>query len=103
MPLRGLARVERGQAIGRVFADCLEQAIAHATAVLLRSHERRVGERFDEVERSVLVACEADCGCGGDREAADEDRKPGEEGALIGCQEVVAPVERLTQRLLPGG
>ncbi len=49
------------------------------------------------------MVCHADSGGGLKRTASHKDGEPAEEALLLFCQQVIAPLEGVAQRLLAGG
>src|SRR5581483_11849425 len=71
-----------------------------ATVLLRGNDERGVDQAADQLERANLVAVEAARGRRIEREAAAEDGEPTQQRLLLRAEQLVAPVHRLTQRLV---
>ncbi len=87
----------------RVEANRLEQAVAPLAPAFVRGDERLLDEPREHVGAAghVEPVAGADRLDGGELEAAGEDGEPAEEHPLVGLEQVVAPLERRRERLLP--
>ena len=92
-----------GETLTRVHADCLEQPVAPPLARLLDRDERLLDEARQDIRdrRRGESLPRADHFGRIELEAAGEGRQPAEEDLLVGLEQVVAPLERCRQRLLP--
>ena len=89
--------------LGGVLTDHLEQPVARDTFTLVALHQRLRDQRPEQLERVELVDADAH----GDRdrrvevEAADAHRQAIEQRALVVGEQVVGPVDRGPQGLVP--
>ncbi len=86
------------QALERVLADRLEQAVPAPAGVELQ--ERLAHQPVEDVEQVLDVGC--DRRSTGEREATGKGGEPAEEPLLTGGEQLVAPVERRPQGALTG-
>ena len=93
-----------GEPLSCIHANCLEQPVAPFPASLLDGDERLLGEARQDVRDlgRIEPVAGADLLDGLELEAAREDRKPAEQDLLVGLEQIVAPLQRRGQRLLPG-
>ncbi len=96
------ARTELVQAVGRVLSHHLEQVVPCLPGRAADEQERCIRQALDAIQRAALVTGEADLGNGRERCATPEHRQSGQQAAVLIRQQVVAPVEGLVKRLLPG-
>src|SRR4029077_20102925 len=87
-----------------VAPDRLEEPVAPRPVAILARHERlldQVGEEERDLHGLETVAG-TDLLGGLEREPARKDREAAEQRAFLGGEQVMAPVERRLERLLPG-
>ena len=87
--------------LGGVLANRLEEPVARHVLTTLRHDERGLDEAPDQVEGACIVAVQADRGDCLEREAAGEHRERRQHRALLVRKELVAPVERRSEGLVP--
>jgi len=94
---------ELGELLGAVLPDRVEQAVARDGAVDLRRDQRfrdQIGKAVDDFRRRDLRACHDRTGRL-QAEHTSKDRQATQDRALGLGQQLVAPVERRPQRLVP--
>src|SRR5262245_47117250 len=89
------------ESLRRVLSNRLQQPEARLGAILIERDERLAHEVLQEIEHAMPGARHR-LRCV-EREAARKDREPLEQRLLLGREEIVAPVEGRSQRLLPSG
>ena len=95
-----------GQPLQRIFADGFQHIEAHLTVDRFRLIQQTIVVQFFEFIQHIRteVAVEVAHLLGGlQRPAADEDRQPPEQALRLIVEQVVTPVDRITQRLLAFG
>ncbi len=100
MTAPGLVRIELLQPLRGVLPHGLEQVVPGLAFRPPYEEERCVREALDEIDGPRLVSGQADLRHCRERRAAAEHGKAGEHSSLVIREQVVAPVERLVQRLL---
>ena len=97
----GLARVV--EPLARVQPDRLEQPVAPLASALVRGDERLLDEAREHVgaPRDVETGAGADGFDRAELEAAGEDAEPPQQHPLVRLEQVVTPLERRLERLLP--
>ena len=96
------SRTELLQAVGRVLPHHFQQVVPCLAGRAADEQERRVRQALDPIQRAAFVTAEADLGDCRERRATPEHGEPGQQAAVLVRQQVVAPVEGLVERLLPG-
>ena len=91
------------QPLAGVHADGLEEPVAAPRGALLDRHERLLGEPRERIRRHLRVEAVAGAHLldGVELEPAGEYGQPPEEHRFVGLEQVVAPLQRRRQRLLP--
>ena len=96
--------VARVELLGRVLADHLQQPVAGDTVALVALHQRLRDQRREQLERLELVGADSRAAIATDGvevEAADAHRQPVEQRAFVVGEQVVGPVDRGAQGLVP--